>query len=382
MDLTLATDCSGMEAPGFALRNLGLKVKHAFACDINAAAKKTIHANFKPQVWYDDLEERDNSKAPKSDIYVAGFPCQPFSCAGKMQGFGDEQGRGNVFFGCLRYLKAKSPAVFILENVKGLTTAQGGRYFAAVLAKLEGMRTHNIYHKVLKTNEHGLPQKRPRVYIIGIKKTLDKGTFEFPAPLPKADIEAFLEPRKRRVTAADLPATGITARTNVALTIKTLEAEGHKPLSKAWVVDIDSSTYRFSKHEGCSACLTVARGKGHWITNRGRRMLLSEQLRLQGLPTVEEGFVQAVSDRQLGAQIGNSMSVNVLERVLVRLLPAAGLIAAGRLHDRWQAAAEAAGRGAVATKKATSGPPASGRKRGRSAEEKSRKARALKRART
>jgi len=355
-ELLLGTDCSGMEAPGFALRNLGVNAKHAFACDISSYSKKTIFANFEPQRWYDDLEDRDNSKAPKTDIYVAGFPCQPFSCAGKLQGFGDEKGRGNVFFGCLRYLKAKTPAVFVLENVKGLTTANGGKYFEAVLSKLEELRMYNIYWKVLKTNEHGIPQKRPRVYICGIQKSRDKGTFEFPAPIPCPDIEEFLEPRVRKATAQDRPASGITARRNVGVTLRKLEKAGHKPLSKAWVSDIDSSTDRFSMHEGCSACLTHSRGKGHWITNRGRRMLLSEQLRLQGLPTVEEGFVQAVSDRQLGAQIGNSMSVNVLERVFVRLLPAANLVPAHKLLDRWEARAD--GRPILKlASKASSSPP-------------------------
>merc|ERR1740121_2080166 len=86
-----------------------------------------------------------------------------------------------------------------------------------------------------------------------------------------------------------------------------------------------------------SPCLTCNRAGGHWITNRGRRLTKAEMMRLQGIATPAEGFVQRVSDPQLGKQIGNAMSVNVLERIFVRLLPAAGLWPARQLQDRWEA---------------------------------------------
>merc|ERR1719336_3661680 len=88
-------------------------------------------------------------------------------------------------------------------------------------------------------------------------------------------------------------------------------------------------------------CLTARRNAGHWVTNRGRRMTKSEMMRLQGMPTPAEGFVVNVSEAQLGKQIGNAMSVNVLERIFCRLLPAAGLVPASRLHDRWEGAVAA-----------------------------------------
>jgi len=88
-------------------------------------------------------------------------------------------------------------------------------------------------------------------------------------------------------------------------------------------------------------CLTKSRARGFWLTSRGRRMTLDEQLRVQGM---QRSFKQVVSDRVLGGQIGNAMSQNVVERLLIQLLPAAGLISKEQpLHDRWAAAVKTKG---------------------------------------
>ena len=123
-----------MEAPIQAIRNLGLKYNHIFACDNSEHVHETIKANFPHRKFYTDIAERDNSKAPKVDLYIAGFPCQPFSSAGKQQGFEDQRGRGTIFFDVLDYLKKKKPKVFILENVCGLVTLYEGKYLQDILS--------------------------------------------------------------------------------------------------------------------------------------------------------------------------------------------------------------------------------------------------------
>ena len=95
--LRVGTDCSGIEAPIQALQNLQVPFEHIFSCDSDASCRKTIEANFPPKHFYDDIRSRDNSKVASVDLYVAGFPCQPFSSAGKKQGFADSQGRGEIF---------------------------------------------------------------------------------------------------------------------------------------------------------------------------------------------------------------------------------------------------------------------------------------------
>jgi len=334
--LIVGTDCSGMETPVMALQNLGVPVDHAFSCDVNRNVKATIMANFPPRVWYDDVSTRNNATAPKCDLYVAGFPCQPFSSAGKQQGFSDWKGRGTVFFDVLQYIRQKEPTVFVLENVVNLCRLQGGQYFQDIMDALKSVGKYNLSTKILNTRENGIPQNRQRLYIVGIRKNADQGTFEWPEPVPVPSIEAFLEPRKRKPTKNDLPPkTRTVARANVKEALRRLTAEGRDPLKEPWVVDIDSSTYRMKYMYDRSMCMTAGRPEGHWITNRGRRMTTLEMLRLQGIQTPEEGFKIVVSPLQLGRQVGNAMSVNVLERLFVRLLPAAGLVPAGSLRDRW-----------------------------------------------
>ncbi len=102
-----------------------------------------------------------------------------------------------------------------------------------------------------------------------------------------------------------------------------LLSELDNPFETTYVMDIDSSTGRAKAMAGCSPCLTRSRYHGHWLSTRGRRMNLDEMLRLQGFRPSQ--FRSVVSPVELGKQCGNAMSVNVVERVLARLLPVAGL---------------------------------------------------------
>jgi DNA (cytosine-5)-methyltransferase 1 len=105
---------------------MGVPFRHKFSSDNCPKCRKTISCNNEPEILYPDMLTRDIDECPHADVYITGFPCQPFSAAGKQQGFEDTKGRGRIFFHVLEYIKVKNPKIFILENVKGLVTLEKG----------------------------------------------------------------------------------------------------------------------------------------------------------------------------------------------------------------------------------------------------------------
>ena len=107
--VTVGTDCTGIGTPIYALTNLGVNFKCEFASDIDEGARKMMKANLDPKILYGDIGVRDNKSAPDCDLYIAGFPCQPFSSAGLHQGIDDVQGRGKIIAHICNYLEEKCP---------------------------------------------------------------------------------------------------------------------------------------------------------------------------------------------------------------------------------------------------------------------------------
>ena len=191
--ISIGTDFSGIGSPEQALMKMGIEHKSMFACDVDKYAKQSYLANYKTENFYDDITKRNHNETPYVDLYVAGFPCQTFSMAGKRKGFEDT--RGTLFFDLLQYLKAKKPKYFVLENVKGLLSHNGGRTFLTILDCLaktvnkqysfttyEDSLNYYVYYKVLNTKDYGIPQNRERVFIVGFRD--EKHSFKFPKKIP------------------------------------------------------------------------------------------------------------------------------------------------------------------------------------------------------
>lgn len=70
------------------------------------------------EVFFNDASKINTDEMPDFELFVGGFPCQPFSVAGKRRGFEDT--RGTLFYHIARIIKAKRPSAFLLENVPGL----------------------------------------------------------------------------------------------------------------------------------------------------------------------------------------------------------------------------------------------------------------------
>jgi DNA-cytosine methyltransferase len=258
-----------METPVMALKKLKVPYTHTFSCDIDKKVKAQIMANFSPGKWFDDLMTRNNRLpcTPSVDLYVAGFPCQPFSGCGLQKGFKDK--RGMVFYGCADYIDCKRPRAFILENVSRFISHAGGSALSKVMQTLQGIGkgAYAVKWRILNTEEHGVPQNRPRLYIIGIRKDCQRAQISFPEPLEKVSIEPLLDPVKRRPTMTMMPPkTSKACHANVKRVLKQLTKQKKTPLTKTFIIDHMSSPDRCSFTEDKVMCMTRRRGGGHWIT--------------------------------------------------------------------------------------------------------------------
>ena len=138
------------------------------------------------------------------DFLLAGFPCQPFSYAGKRQGFGDT--RGTLFFEIERILRKYQPKAFLLENVRGLYTHDEGRTFETIINKLHELG-YGTYDLLLNSSDFGVPQNRVRLYILGILGATPKMTLK--TNLGASDSHAYKKSEKKLRTVGDILETDV-----------------------------------------------------------------------------------------------------------------------------------------------------------------------------
>lgn len=146
--------------------------KVVYANDIDEKICDLFDHNFDIKIDRRDVRNIKANEIPKHDMLIAGFPCQSFSILAQNPprlGFKDDRGR--LFFEVLRILKHHGPKYFILENVKGLLSANKGKAFPLILEQLRSSG-YDVSYKVLNAKDFGVPQKRERVIIVGWKKEL------------------------------------------------------------------------------------------------------------------------------------------------------------------------------------------------------------------
>lgn len=176
---------------GFHLAFHNLGAKCVFVSEWDKPARETYKKNFEKiepelfapetidQTFTGDITTVLPKSIPDFDIITGGFPCQPFSQAGLKKGFNET--RGTLFFDIANIMKEKQPKAFFLENVRGLLTHDGGRTFATIQRVLTEELGYSFFYKVVKASDYGVPQHRPRLFMVGFKdKSID---FEFPEPV-------------------------------------------------------------------------------------------------------------------------------------------------------------------------------------------------------
>lgn len=154
-------------------------IKIVYANDIEESACQIFEKNFGVIPDRRDIRTVLASEIPEIDILTGGFPCQSFSIVAqnpKRLGYKDE--RGMLFFEMCRILREKQPKCFIAENVKGLLSANKGEAFPLIISEFE-KSGYRVTHKLMNAASFGVPQKRERVIIVGIREDLGF-SYKFP----------------------------------------------------------------------------------------------------------------------------------------------------------------------------------------------------------
>ena len=273
--------------------------QNVFSSEWDVPAQKMYEANFgeKP---YGDINLIDPTDIPDHDILLAGFPCQPFSIAGKQRGFDDT--RGTLFFNIESILAAKKPKAFLLENVRRLTTHDEGRTFQVILCHLKNLG-YTVYHTIFNSLHFGLPQKRERIYIVGF---LDPLEFSFPIPSnfyrPLSEV---LEPDEA-VDKSYFLSEDMRKKRRAAV-------KGIPPLPSIWHENIGGNISALPY-----SCALRAGGSYNYLVVNGERRLTSrEMFRLQGFP---ESFKIPLPYSQARKVAGNSVSVPVIDAIAAQMV--------------------------------------------------------------
>jgi len=257
------------------------------------------------------LNKINVNEIPKHDILCAGFPCQPFSIAGKQKGFDDK--RSNVFWKIIEILKKHKPNIIILENVKNLTSHNKGNTFDIINKNLIDIG-YKIKYKILDTCKiTKIPQHRERIYIIGFldKIKYDEFNFDF-KEINNININTLLE-------------RDIDEKYYYTNKLKVFDE-----VSKNVIKHIKTNTiYQYRRYyvrenkSNCCPTLTANMGLGgHNVPlikdNKGiRKLTPRECFNLQGFP--ENYKLPEISDSKLYKLAGNAVSIPVVELLVDKL---------------------------------------------------------------
>ena len=290
--------CLGFQQAGFDI---------VYANELDAEACKTYRYNFGDSYLVEgDIRDISTDAIPEFDVLTAGFPCQPFSIAGKQEGFRDK--RGNLFFEISRVVDEKRPKVILLENVPNLINHDDGRTFLVIFNSLAQFG-YSVYYKVLSGNEYGnLPQIRKRIFIIAIREDIASVSYSHIEPIPLTKLS-----------------TDIIDRTQKKNSIYYYNDNKWFPYLKSKMYDklaiyrITDTQVRLTKNRMCPT-LTANMGTYHdripviWDDFGIRKLTLRECLDFQGFPQ-DYYFPNTISLNDAYKQIGNSVCVPVVRRV-------------------------------------------------------------------
>lgn len=298
---------------GFRLALEAIGCKCVYSSEIDKHARKVYTDNF-DDVPDGDITKVDADSLPDFDLLAAGFPCQPFSIAGKELGFADT--RGTLFFDVARVVKAKRPKAVFLENVKNLVKHNNGKTLA-VIEKTMTELGYTFDYAVLNAADFNVPQVRERIYIVCFRNDIDPADFTFPKPVPLTKhVEDILLPD------SEIDPKMYTDRTDIQYNGKPDTAYSSSSI-RLGQIEKGRQGERFYSVKGSAVTLSSG-GGGFWsrtggyqINGKIRKLCPRECARLMGFP---DSYKLSKSDNQAYKQLGNSVVVDVIRLIGEKIL--------------------------------------------------------------
>lgn len=287
-----------------------------YANDFDKACKLTYDKNFDDiKLTLKDIKQVSIKKdaIPEFDFVLSGFPCQPFSVGAHGKGFDDHKGRGTLFEEIVRLLKeakeayGQLPMGFMLENVKNLKTHDSKRTYQIIHDSLAELGYH-VDSRVYNSLQFGVAQSRERIYIVGFRSKELFDAFEWPEPTYSPG---------EYVKVKDILDPQVEAR--FYYDGKPLyDKIGHVVTNPDYVYNYRRNYVRPLK-QGYAPTLVASMGLGgHNVPiirdSKGMRKLTpSECAKLQGYYDLH--IPVGIADQQIYKQIGNSVSVPVIQAI-------------------------------------------------------------------
>lgn len=167
---------SGAGGLDLGFKNKGYDI--VFANDFNENIQPTYDNNHSINIHIKDIKKLDEDSIPSCDGVIGGPPCQSWSLAGSMRGSDDD--RGSLFFDYIDIIGKKEPDFFVTENVPGILSKKHYDDFMDIIDKFKHIG-YTVKYKKMNAAKYGVPQRRRRVFIVGIRDDLNYD-FEFPTP--------------------------------------------------------------------------------------------------------------------------------------------------------------------------------------------------------
>lgn len=303
----------------------GESIKTVFISEWDERAQITYKANFRDEIEVSgDITKIEESEIPVFDICLAGFPCQAFSLAGQRMGFIDNYkgiSRGTLFFDVVRICAFHRPKVVFCENVKGLAQHDRGRTFNIIKGALKEVG-YEVYAQILNSRDYGVPQNRERIYIVAFRDDIESADFAFPQPSDST--------KRIRDIIEEQPVSAKYYLSDVYMETLRKHKARHKAKGNGFGYEIRD----WDDVAGAIVCGGMGRERNLLIDVRQtdltpvthikgrinregiRKMTPREWARLQGFP---DSFRLPVADVHLYKQLGNSVSVPVIEAIAQKI---------------------------------------------------------------